>query len=140
MPEQLITQDCTQAEQVLRKTCSKCKYPKPLIEMVKQRGSPDGLSSWCITCFNKANRIRSLERTRSRQKLINLLKEDPCMDCGNKFPPCCMDFDHVRGAKELPISKMYTCAWSRVLLEVSKCDLVCACCHRIRTLAQKRAA
>jgi hypothetical protein len=71
---------------------------------------------------------------------MKVLKDKPCVDCGHIFPAAGMDFDHVRGAKELPISKMYTCAWSRVLLEVSKCDLVCACCHRIRTLAQKRAA
>ncbi|MDP4236659.1 MAG: thiamine pyrophosphate-dependent dehydrogenase E1 component subunit alpha, partial [Bacteroidota bacterium] len=27
------------------------------------------------------------------------LKTKPCLDCGNSFPPECMDFDHVRGEK-----------------------------------------
>jgi hypothetical protein len=46
-----------------------------------------------------------------------------------------MDFDHRdRALKIKKISWLYLYAdWSVVLAEVAKCDLVCACCHRLRT-------
>lgn len=79
---------------------------------------------------------RSKARRIEFQNFVNALKENkPCMDCGNIFPPVCMDFDHrdptdkvdniarlvVRGNK------------AKLLEEIEKCDLVCANCHRKRT-------
>ena len=72
---------------------------------------------------------RALSRTRI---YTDSLKLGPCQDCGNVFPPCAMDFDHRPGeVKVLEISKCKT--RTQVDLEVPKCDLVCANCHRIRT-------
>jgi hypothetical protein len=64
-------------------------------------------------------------------RLVLELKDKPCMDCGIKFPACAMDFDHIRGKKSFSLNSMYS--EKRILEEVSKCDLVCANCHRIRT-------
>ena len=66
---------------------------------------------------------------------VNEMKSKPCMDCGNTFPPVCMDFDHVRGGKVMSITRMVHGASSRdrILEEIAKCDLVCSNCHRIRT-------
>ncbi len=63
------------------------------------------------------------------------LKSQPCTDCGQCFPPCCMDFDHVIGSKTDNISRMIQQQYSleRVKEEIAKCELVCANCHRIRT-------
>ncbi len=46
-----------------------------------------------------------------------------------------MEFDHVRGEKSLNLSKLRNSrlAWSRLLAELDKCEVVCANCHRIRT-------
>jgi hypothetical protein len=46
-----------------------------------------------------------------------------------------MDFDHVRGEKKLNLSQLRNTrlAWSRLLEELEKCELVCSNCHRIRT-------
>lgn len=60
----------------------------------------------------------------------------PCMDCDREFPPCAMDFDHVRGDKKKDVSSLTTI--KSITAEIAKCDLVCANCHRIRTF--KRAA
>ena len=72
-------------------------------------------------------------------------KSVPCQDCGGIFPPCCMDFDHREGEekhrrlthKENGYKKMPTAVGSlstkAFLLEIKKCDVVCANCHRIRT-------
>ena len=66
------------------------------------------------------------------------LKSDPCVDCGNTFPTCAMDWDHVRGKKLFNIGNVRGMSdtatnRSRALEEIAKCDLVCACCHRVRT-------
>lgn len=69
-----------------------------------------------------------------RQSLIREAKSVPCPDCGGMFPPCCMDFDHVRGEKKFNISvNMYSRSFAALLEEIAKCDVVCANCHRIRT-------
>ena len=68
------------------------------------------------------------------------LKSKPCTDCGNRFPVCCMDFDHHKGDnKSYNIGSMFAHHYSRELIqtELDKCDLVCANCHRIRTRNRK---
>lgn len=60
------------------------------------------------------------------------------MDCGGTFPPECMDFDHVRGEKSFNVGENFYISESKLLAEVAKCDLVCANCHRIRTVKTKR--
>jgi hypothetical protein len=69
---------------------------------------------------------------------VNILKSStPCLDCRQTFPACVMDFDHVRGSKLADISHIlsHISNYSRQILltELSKCELVCANCHRIRT-------
>ena len=46
-----------------------------------------------------------------------------------------MDFDHVRGAKEMAVAKMVheTCSKRRISSEIAKCELVCVLCHKTRT-------
>lgn len=63
------------------------------------------------------------------------------MDCSRFFPACAMDFDHRD-----PTTKSYgiaelrrqACSWAKMEAEIAKCDLVCACCHRIRTWKKER--
>jgi hypothetical protein len=69
---------------------------------------------------------------------VNALKHRPCSDCSGRFPPCAMDYDHVRGEKLQGISYMFESAWSKVLIELAKCELVCANCHRTRTWQRKQ--
>lgn len=66
--------------------------------------------------------------------LINTIKSTPCADCGISYPPYVMDFDH-RENKLDNVAKLVgnMVAFQRILDEVSKCDVVCANCHRIRT-------
>lgn len=66
--------------------------------------------------------------------VILFIKDMPCADCGKKYPPCAMDFDHVRGTKKISVSGGYVYVGMPALeKELAKCDLVCANCHRIRT-------
>lgn len=66
-------------------------------------------------------------------------KDRPCMDCGVQYPPEAMDFDHRPGTEKK--FKIGTAA-SRgqagrsidsLKAEIAKCDVVCGCCHRLRT-------
>lgn len=64
------------------------------------------------------------------------LKAAPCADCTKTFDTCCMDFDHRDGeTKAYNVGSMFAHHYSRELIEIeiAKCDLVCANCHRIRT-------
>jgi len=79
---------------------------------------------------------RAHQRT---QAFVEMLKAKPCEDCGRSFPPECMDFDHVRGKKHAGVAHMKRYALPRLLEEILKCDLVCACCHRIRTRRRQNA-
>jgi hypothetical protein len=74
------------------------------------------------------------KRYRVRREFIDSMKrQTPCADCGNKFPPECMDFDHVRGDKVGGISSMFMAPMAALEAELAKCEIVCANCHRIRT-------
>jgi hypothetical protein len=68
------------------------------------------------------------------------LKKDPCKDCDRTFPPECMDFDHRPGEVKIQmISHIINRGNKQAILdEVKKCDLICACCHRIRTKRRLR--
>ena len=80
-----------------------------------------------------------LKNTKRRQGLINFiyeLKKKPCMDCRMVYPPYVMDFDHRNAEDKLfSIARLVRDNRSKekLLLEIEKCDLVCANCHRERT-------
>jgi len=75
------------------------------------------------------------KRRRERKQFLYKRKSVPCQDCGVRYPPYVMDFDHVRGDKVMDISDMISAAvsWDVLIAEVAKCEVVCANCHRIRT-------
>jgi len=70
-----------------------------------------------------------------RRTKVWAMKDKPCMDCGVKYPPYVMDFDHRDPSQKVGgINWLITNGtWEQVLAEIEKCDLVCSNCHRIRT-------
>lgn len=77
-------------------------------------------------------------RSRHADRLDNL-KQEPCFDCGLKYPPYVMDFDHVRGEKKFNVGHIRYHSLEKLLEEISKCELVCSNCHRERTHQRKMA-
>lgn len=72
------------------------------------------------------------------RKLLNDIKNVPCMDCNQSFPSYCMDFDHVSGEKKFQIgSRSATSSMTTLFKEMAKCEIVCANCHRKRTYMRK---
>lgn len=83
-----------------------------------------------LRCQRRHNKARRLEV----KELLAKIKDVPCLDCGNRFPAICMDFDHRNpDEKSFAVSGRATMAISSLLEEIAKCDIICACCHRIRT-------
>lgn len=82
------------------------------------------------------------ERARSQAELLDELRDTPCMDCGARFPPYVMQFDHRDPTtKTQLVSKMIGRAGTaRILNEVARCDIVCTNCHRDRTYKRRMAA
>ena len=76
------------------------------------------------------------EKQAGFKTLMAGLKSSPCKDCNGRFPPCAMDFDHVRGKKVRHIGAMVNASFLALVAELAKCDLVCSNCHRIRTQAR----
>lgn len=88
----------------------------------------------------EANKERYLARNkRYRQEInayINDLKSNaPCTDCKKLYPYYVMDFDHLNGHTKLGLVSAFAKSGRIGALkkELSKCELVCANCHRQRT-------
>ena len=84
---------------------------------------------------------RNATRHKTLKQLVDSKKDAPCIDCGNKFPTVCMDFDHL-GDKYECIGTMLSrnAPIERLLAEIAKCEVVCSNCHRIRTEVRRQAA
>jgi hypothetical protein len=109
------------------------KHAAKHYEKVKQyrKDNPDKVKSVRVAYGKVKNRL-AREKYRNTTELLNGIKNSPCMDCGNRFPPECMDFDHVKGSKIDCVGSLKLNP-GKMLQEISKTELVCACCHRIRT-------
>ncbi len=68
---------------------------------------------------------------RGRDWVHTYLKIHPCVDCGEADYRV-LEFDHVRGKKKKAISAMRPYAIETIEIEVAKCDIRCANCHKRR--------
>lgn len=144
----------------MERNCEHCNQP---FEVHKFKGKGHRFCS--VRCREKAYYINNEERIRKQisdkgkadRKLYGMdrrwltpraqelkvwyeeVKSKPCTDCGNCFPMCCMEFDHVRGEKKGEVGSMVAHLYSieTIKLEAAKCELICANCHKIRTRDRK---
>jgi hypothetical protein len=72
-----------------------------------------------------------------RMEIKNRLKMQPCKDCGKQFNPWIMEFDH-RDPSQKKICASSHCSLEDFKIELEKCDVVCANCHRERTYRQRK--
>jgi hypothetical protein len=103
----------------------------------------------CVNCYRlrMVRRIQESGKFYSSSNVVTVkvrnflleIKSDPCKDCGSSFHQACMDFDHVRGEKLGTISELSRrFGKDKLTEEITKCDLVCACCHRVRTYSRMK--
>lgn len=88
-----------------------------------------------IPKYNKKNASRAYYHKVARQ--LKIYKESlPCKDCGEYYKACQMDFDHLFDKNKNVSLLVGKCSWEKLSLELVKCELVCANCHRLRTSAR----
>jgi hypothetical protein len=90
----------------------------------------------CFKCYMRtwaADPVSNFHRT-GREYIAQVKADAVCADCGGKFPPACMHFDHVpeRGPKLFNLGNGDYSVES-IKAEIAKCDIVCANCHAVRT-------
>lgn len=134
------------------KTCDTCKQDKELSDFNKNKSKKDGLNSICRECSNKRSKKYYSENKQhhvdviikrnnkikgeSQNKLLEIFRKSSCKDCGNKDYRV-FEFDHLPRYKKFRDVGNMLCSgysWERILDEIKKCDIVCANCHRIRTI------
>jgi DNA-binding MarR family transcriptional regulator len=110
-------------------------------EIIEKLGcSKSTVSYFCGQDQKLKSSIRNRDKRSSKRKLIQELKSGKsCLDCGHEYPHFIMDFDHRPDEQKLfEISKAANSrSIEQILIEVNKCDLVCANCHRYRTWNRK---
>lgn len=134
----------------MNKICSVCHVQKLTTEFHKNNTKKDGLQTKCKSCssaltkiYYRANTtlikktIRQNSQNRReiiRKNLWNYLLNHPCVDCGEN-DPIVLEFDHID-----PSQKTYSIGnmcrdmgWGKIELEISKCLVRCANCHRRKT-------
>jgi hypothetical protein len=80
-----------------------------------------------------------VSRAASKQRCVDLLRQTkeakPCHDCGMYFPYYVLHFDHRPGTVKLGDCARIALsgAYQMLIVEMAKCDIVCANCHAIRT-------
>lgn len=134
------------------KTCSRCDKKKST-DCFHSRGGKNksGLYSWCKDCHaehqklarnskkkasnKRIQELREERRNELRKIMIEFLIHNPCKSCGES-DPVVLEFDHRDPKdKEFCISNGLRNVPSveRFKLEMSKCDVLCANCHRRKT-------
>ena len=132
------------------KRCSRCRQLLPISAFTVNRSRRDGLQTNCRDCqraylrehylknlqyyLEKAHRARK-QSVQAMRRLLVELKSVPCADCGGTFPSCAMDFDHRPDeVKSFNVGESIQRGRRAMLAEAAKCEIVCANCHRVRTL------
>lgn len=127
------------------KRCAKCGIEKPP-EDFHRHG--EGRQPSCKVCAI-ANRVEYYKQNKAhelavrhayivsrRAWYVSLKQGRPCSDCGGVFHHSAMQWDHVSAEdKSLNVADLYRKSASKtaILVEIKKCELVCANCHALRT-------
>jgi len=78
----------------------------------------------CVLCHRTRTHNRmvySTDKTIERNRAFILeYKSQPCTICGNNFAPWQMEFDHIRGIKKAPISRMVASRYSIAAIQIPR--------------------
>lgn len=127
-----------------------CSHCGVILRIEEFRKHGNGINSWCTPCLNKNDSIRkkgtearvkinklSFSSKYKRAKFVYTQKLNRhCDKCGIIYYPWQMEYDHINPtSKELPISRMINLKvdMDRLTQEISKCQLLCTGCHRLKT-------
>lgn len=138
------------------RTCKRCDQTLPLNQFYKHPTCPLGRRMVCKRCerivqkvyqsteaYKERHRVRmreayasgkcgrrnsdNLRKLRSRRRTLVAELKDKCLLCHEARKPC-LDFHHLFG-KDTEIANLTTA--NAIILEASKCIVLCANCHRL---------
>lgn len=122
--------------------CKTCKIDKDLSEFsirYKDKGIYNKECKACKSEYNKIHYIRNKQKYLKKQKVnnkkyridfLNFKKTLKCSKCGDDRYYV-LDFHHRdRSKKDFNVSRMGDRSLKRIMIEVNKCDILCANCHR----------
>lgn len=126
------------------KKCSKCENYKSLNEFNKHSGNKDNLQNLCRDCNNTLRRKwyknnsekvynYSLKRRFRNKDFVSDFKKDKCCSKCGESHPACLNFHHIdESLKRYNISEMKRTTYSikTIKIEIEKCIILCANCHR----------
>lgn len=89
----------------------------------------------------KRRQIQQQLRKRNMKFLKEYLATHPCIDCGFSDVRA-LEFDHVRGQKFKEVALMAQVGYSieKLKVEIDKCEVRCANCHKIITAERRVSA
>lgn len=70
-------------------------------------------------------------RERNRQITTAIKMYLGCFRCGYREHPAALDYHHTDPATKARQVGGYDCTVAGLMREVAKCEVLCACCHRI---------
>lgn len=118
-----------------QKFCTKCKNTKPLAEFAH-----------CARKDAKPHHAQYQSRCREcdsggfngwRTFLRNYKLEKGCSVCGFNKHYVALDFDHHDPANKTFSLNSWPGSWEKLYGEITKCNVLCANCHRIKTAANR---
>lgn len=134
----------------MEKLCKKCKLVRDTSFFRPNKSKKDGLQHYCIECDKefqrawyqcnkeeakrKASAISREKHKVVKQFLIQQLEGKSCNTCG-ETDLLVLEFDHLKD-KSFDIGQAHWKSEEELLEEISKCQILCANCHRRKTHEQ----
>ncbi len=142
------------------KQCTVCLKTKDKEEFFFRNKQKHTLHSQCKNCYSQKRRAtwkfyyhkhgskyreNAVKRNREtkrrlRLKMLEYLEGEACVKCGIQDNRV-LEFDHVDpSTKSFSIARGIadTRSWENILNEISKCQILCANCHKIKTSKEQR--
>ncbi len=126
-----------------QRRCSKCHQHLPLAAFNR---AGDDHQWWCRECFkayfrergqahrDHVRRNKGARVGKARHLVFGLLHASACTDCGESHPAV-LEFDHVdRKCFGISAAVAGGVDIDRLEQELARCEIVCANCHRRRTI------
>ena len=117
------------------KQCADCRLTKSTSDFYASKTHALGVMSFCKNCFNK----RCTKRWIQRKIKAIIYKNSQCEDCGLHLQDshyAVFEFHHRDPTqKDLDWSRLRLTSEVRIRIELDKCALLCANCHRVRHAA-----
>jgi hypothetical protein len=101
----------------------------------------------CCLCHNKrtykrqtrADESKLSDTVKNNREIIKNAKQNKCYSCGVQRDECNMQFDHIESSiKFKNISQLQNYKTETLLREIQKCNVICALCHRRKSLLEQR--